>query len=233
VTRRTTLSIGAAAFAAFVTLTACSSSGNQAGGTTSSAAATPTSASASAMDAHNQADVSFAQRMIPHHQQAIEMSDIVLAKQGIDPRVVDLANKIKAAQGPEIQTMHGWLGQWGQPTMPMSPPTEMPSGSMMPSSSMMPGQGDMDMPGHDGMPGMGGMSGMMSPEDMTELQNAQGIAAGKLFLTQMIQHHQGAITMAQNEIGSGQYPAAIDMARSIVTSQQQEITTMQGLLSSM
>ncbi len=60
----------------------------------------------------------FAQQMIPHHQQAIEMSDIVLARKGIDPRVTDLATAIKAAQGPEIKQMQGWLGQWGNPPMP-------------------------------------------------------------------------------------------------------------------
>lgn len=55
--------------------------------------------------AHNSEDVTFAQRMIAHHQQAVHMSDIILGKPGIDPRVVDLANRIKAAQGPEIQQM--------------------------------------------------------------------------------------------------------------------------------
>ena len=66
--------------------------------------------------AHNDADVMFAQHMIPHHQQAVEMSDIVLAKQGIDPRVTELATAIKAAQGPEIKQMQEWLGAVGQPT---------------------------------------------------------------------------------------------------------------------
>ena len=66
---------------------------------------------------HNDADVSFAAGMVPHHQQAIEMSDIILAKQGIDQRVVDLANQIKAAQGPEIATMQQWLTGWGAPAM--------------------------------------------------------------------------------------------------------------------
>ena len=74
---------------------------------------------------------------------------------------------------------------------------------------------------------------MMSEEDMTALQKAQGVEASKLFLTQMIQHHQGAITVAQNEIDSGQYPAAIAMAQSIVTSQQQQINTMQSMLASL
>jgi uncharacterized protein (DUF305 family) len=174
----------------------------------------------------------FAQHMIPHHQQAIEMSDIVLAKQGIDPRVVDLANKIKAAQGPEIEQMKSWLNQWGMPTMSMMPGMSgmpgMPGQSPMPSQTGMPHQSMMPSGGM-----MPGMEGMMSADDMAALQNAQGVDAGKLFLQQMIQHHQGAITMAQNEINTGQYPPTIALARSIATSQQQEITTMQGILASL
>ena len=161
---------------------------------------------------HNDTDAGFAESMIPHHQQAIEMSDIVLTKQGIDPRVVELANQIKAAQGPEIDLMQGWLKQWGRPQMPMTP-------------GGMDGHGDMPM-----MSGTPGMSGMMSQEDMAALQNAQGVEASKLFLTQMIAHHEGAITMAQNEIKDGQYPAAIELSRSIVNSQQKEIDTMKGIL---
>ena len=65
---------------------------------------------------------------------------------------------------------------------------------------------------------------------MTALKDAQGADASKLFLTQMIAHHEGAITMAQTEIKDGQYPAAVAMAHSIVTSQQQEIDTMKGIL---
>jgi uncharacterized protein (DUF305 family) len=77
------------------------------------------------------------------------------------------------------------------------------------------------------------MSGMMSPEDMTALQNAQGVDASQLFLTQMITHHQGAITMAQTEIDSGQSPEAVALAHKIADTQQQEITTMQNILSSL
>ena len=111
--------------------------------------------------------------------------------------------------------MQGWLDQWGNP--PMAP---MPSG-------------EMDMPGHGGMPAMSGGSGMMSEQDMTALQNAQGIDASRLFLTQMIEHHKGAITMAQNEIRNGQSQPAIEMARNIVDSQQKEIDTMNGILTSL
>jgi uncharacterized protein (DUF305 family) len=210
VTTRSKLTIGVATLAALATLTACSaSSSDQAN--TSPSTATP---SAPATAAHNNADVMFAQHMNPHHEQAIEMSDIILAKQGIDPRVMELAGQIKAAQAPEIEQMQNWLAQWGEPTM-----------STMPSDSMMPG-----MPSHSVMPGMDGMAGMMSDQDMTMLQNAKGVDASKLFLQQMIAHHQGAITMAQQEISSGQYPDAVALARSIETSQQQEINTMQGIL---
>jgi uncharacterized protein (DUF305 family) len=84
-----------------------------------------------------------------------------------------------------------------------------------------------------GLPGMTGMSGMMSEEDMTALQNAQGVEASKLFLTQMITHHEGAITMAQTEIKDGQYPAAVELAKAIVTAQQKEIDTMKGILATL
>lgn len=99
----------------------------------STASAAPPGSASPASGPHNQADVMFAQMMIPHHQQAIEMSDIILAKTGIDAAVTDLAAKIKAAQGPEITTMAGWLAEWGQNP---SPSTGMGGGMMS--------QADMD-----------------------------------------------------------------------------------------
>lgn len=232
-----------ATLATVITVGACSNASTDPGAQSASSSAAP---SASATDAHNQADAMFTQHMIPHHQQAIEMSDMLLGKQGIDPRVLDLAKQIKAAQGPEIEQMKTWLKQWGMPTMPMMPGMDMPGNSGMPSAgtspsesgapthSMMPGMPGMsDMPGMPGMSGMPGMDGMMSEEDMAALQSAQGAAASKLYLTQMIKHHQGAITMAQNEIKDGQYPDTVALARSIVTSQQQEIDTMNKILPSL
>ncbi len=213
--------IAAAAVAATLALSGCSSTGGET--QASAATSTPSSATTSSTPdahAHNDADVAFATGMTPHHQQAIEMSDMLSAKQGIDPRVVSLANEIKAAQGPEIEQMHGWLTQWGASTTTPSPSGGIPA---------------HDMPGHDvsGGSDMSSGHGMMSQADMTALQDAQGAEASRLFLTQMIEHHNGAITMAQQEIDGGQFPAAVQMARSIVTSQQQEITTMQGILDSM
>jgi uncharacterized protein (DUF305 family) len=229
VTWKRALLTGAGAIAALAIAAGCSDNNNAGSEHPMSHTSAPATASAGAPntpvgDAHNDADVMFAQHMIPHHQQAIEMSDMLLAKQGIDPRVTELAKQIKAAQGPEIQQMQGWLAQWGNPAMP-----SMPSGDM-PGHGDMPGMTGMPMPTTSAMPGM---SGMMSEQDMTALQNAQAVEAGKLFLTQMIAHHEGAITMAQNEIKGGQYAAAVELARSIVTAQQKEIETMKGILATL
>jgi uncharacterized protein (DUF305 family) len=141
--------------------------------------------------------------MMPCHKQAIQMSEIILTKPGLDPRVVQVANQIKAAEGPDIQGMQSWLSQWQQSTTPSSAA---------------------------GMPAMQGMTGMASPEQMTALQNAVGADASKQFLALMIQNHQHAIMLAQSEINSGQYPPAVAMAHSIATTEQQEVNTMQGIL---
>lgn len=150
---------------------------------------------------HNQADVTFAMDMVPHHQQAIEMSDTLLAKQGVDARVTELAQKIKAAQQPEIDTMNGWLSSWGQ-------------------------KEDMDRMD------MGG-DGMMSQQDMDALTNASGADASRLFLTQMIRHHQGAISMATIETEKGKATDAVALAKKIAAAQTAEIATMQQLLDSL
>ncbi len=228
-----------AALAAVAALGACSNSATK---EAASSAAPPTIQTSSVVPAaaHNMADAHFAQMMIPHHQQAIEMSDIILAKQGIDPRVVDLAIQVKAAQSPEIAQMQGWLSQWGMPGMGGMPGMDHggmhgsggPGTSMMPpSTSMMPG-GPM-MPGMGDMGDMGGMGGMMSQADMDALENSNGVAASKAYLTGMITHHQGALTMAQAEIADGQFPDAVVMAKSILDSQQKEIDTMKQILASL
>ena len=215
-----TLAVGAMALAVVFTAAACSDTDT---GTTAATSSATTSATTSAADeaaAHNDADVMFAQMMIPHHSQAIEMSDMLLAKEGIPEEVTALAEQIKAAQGPEITQLESWLEQWGEPT-------EMPETG----NNDMPGMDEGMDEGMDGMEGMEGMQmeGMMSEEDMQALSDAQGTDAARLFLEQMIAHHEGAIDMAQTEIEDGQFPDAVEMARTIVDTQQQEIDTMRQL----
>ncbi|WP_210686878.1 DUF305 domain-containing protein [Mycolicibacterium sp. GESEQ-9] len=214
------LSAGAVVAAALVAGCSNQSTDGAAKTSATSASASPQTSGAQDAAAHNDADVMFAQHMIPHHQQAVEMSDVLLAKQGIDPRVSELATQIKGAQAPEIEQMQGWLKQWDNPPMP--------------SMSQMPQQGHGDMGhanmGHGDMPAM---QGMVSEADMTALRNAQGAEAAKLYLTHMIAHHEGAITMAEDEIKDGQYAAAVEMAHAIVKTQQQEIDTMRQILGSL
>lgn len=166
-------------------------------------------------DAHNDADVAFARDMIPHHEQAIVMSDIILAKQGIDPRVTELANQIKAAQGPEIETMRGWLAEWGA--------AAAPSGH---EGHDMPGDQPMHGSVHEAM-------GMMTDQQLEELRQAQSADASRQFLTGMIQHHEGAVTMAQTEIDAGQFAPAVQLATEIIEAQVREIDTMRQILDSM
>ena len=219
-----TLAVGATALAVVFAAAACSDTDT---GTTAATSSATTSATTSAADeaaAHNDADVMFAQMMIPHHSQAIEMSDMLLAKEGIPEEVTALAEQIKAAQGPEITQLESWLEQWGEPT-------EMPETG----NNDMPGMDEGMDEGMDGMEGMEGMEmeGMMSEEDMQALSDAQGTDAARLFLEQMIAHHEGAVDMAQTEIEDGQFPDAVEMARTIVDTQQQEIDTMRQLLTTL
>jgi uncharacterized protein (DUF305 family) len=162
----------------------------------------------------NDADVEFAQAMIPHHQQAVEMSQ--MAQTHADsPQVKQLASDIEAAQGPEIDTMTQWLQEWGQD---------------VPSSSGG-GMGGMDI-GDGSHMDTGDMPGMMSDDDMHQLDQAHGASWDRMFLTMMIRHHQGAIEMATTEQDHGENPDAVALAERIEDAQTAEIATMKDMLSS-
>lgn len=157
----------------------------------------------------NDADVVFAQNMIPHHEQAIDMADLALdPAAGAGAELVALAEQIKAAQGPEVATMTGWLESWSQPQ-----PSEM-------------GHDDHDMAGMDGM------AGLMSSDDMAALAAAHGAAFDELWLELMVEHHQGAIAMADKVKVEGEDPAVATLADAVIAAQQEEIAEMDQLLAS-
>jgi uncharacterized protein (DUF305 family) len=106
-----------AAVAAAIAFAGCSGDNGMSGMGHNSASPTAPSSAASVGE-FNEADVMFAQMMIPHHEQAVDMSDMVLGKSGINPEVEALANQIKAAQQPEIDMMNAWLETWGRVPMP-------------------------------------------------------------------------------------------------------------------
>lgn len=151
----------------------------------------------------DEVDVMFASMMIVHHEQAIEMSDLVLDAEGVDPAVVDLAQRIKAAQGPEVDQLEGWLDDWGIRS------------------------DDRDANGMDHG------DGMMSGDDLAQLRAADGPEASQLFLEQMIVHHEGAVEMAQVQVDNGKNPEAIALAQKIIDAQNDEIQEMKDLLAAL
>lgn len=219
--RSTTLT--ALALASALALAGCGTSGEEASGdapeaatsaasgagSTDTAAATPSDSAQEITEEHNDADTMFAQMMIPHHEQAMEMSKVMLAKGDLDPDIEALANKIVAAQGPEIDQLKTMLETWGEPTSTES--------------------GGMEGMDHGSDSGSG-MDGMMTDEQMQELEAAEGTEAAEMYLTQMTTHHRGAIDMAQEEVADGENPQAIEMAQKVIEDQEAEIAEMETLL---
>jgi uncharacterized protein (DUF305 family) len=151
---------------------------------------------------HNAADVEFAQAMIPHHAQALAMVDMTIDRP-LDKDVTQLTEDIRMAQSPEIETMTDWLVEWKE---------EVPETMR-----------DHSNAGHD-------MEGMMSHEALQELADADDAAFQDLWLEMMIEHHEGAVEMAQTELDEGRYQPALDLAQAIIDGQNAEIETMRAKL---
>lgn len=162
---------------------------------------------------HNDADVTFATDMIQHHSQALSMVDLTLDRP-LDPEVQALAEDIRAAQAPEIETMADWLTKWGE---------DVPE-TMRDHVNSEGGMDDMDH--GDQMPGM------MTSDDMDALENASDAEFQGMWLEMMVEHHEGAVEMAETEQADGQFKDAVDLAGQIVDAQKQEIETMNDLLES-
>ncbi|MFJ8586480.1 DUF305 domain-containing protein [Streptomyces sp. NPDC093595] len=194
----------AAAATAAVVLAACGGGADSPAGHEGHRSTSPNaSASASAgQGAHNAADVSFAEGMIPHHRQAVEMAALAETR-AASAEVKKLAEEIRKAQDPEIRTLSGWLTSWGE---------EVPAED-----------GSEEHAGHS-------MAGMMTPDEMEKLEKSSGTAFDTAFLEMMVEHHEGAVAMAKTEQAEGAYQPATDMAGTIVTSQSAEITRMNELL---
>ncbi|GAA1794509.1 DUF305 domain-containing protein [Agromyces lapidis] len=196
-TARKLLITAAAAAATALALAGCADT-SMAGMDHGEGASTPATDSAASAAGANGADVAFATMMIPHHEQAVEMSELLLAEPELGEPVRALAEGVMAAQQPEIDQLRDWLAEWGQEEV--------------------------------GMGGMDHGDGMMSEDDLAALEAAAGAEAERLYLEQMIVHHEGAVAMAEAEIADGAHPDAVAMAERIVATQSDEIALMQELL---
>ncbi|MGA7158889.1 MAG: DUF305 domain-containing protein [Acidobacteriaceae bacterium] len=159
----------------------------------------------------SQADIEFMQGMIMHHQQAVVMTAMIASRtQSADVR--KLGARISVSQSDEIRFMKRWLIEHGQPV-----------------SMAMPGMPEMDMQGRPMQP----MPGMLTPAQMDALGKAYGARFDYLFLTGMIQHHNGALIMVDDLFshpGAGQDAELFDFATDADNTQRAEIRIMQNML---
>ena len=145
-------------------------------------------------------DAVFLEQMIPHHRQALDMAELASTRAS-SPAVVSLAQRIAAAQAPEILVMADWLV-------------------------------DHDLAVPETMEGMQ-MQGMLSEDQMTALADADGADFDRLFLTGMIQHHEGAVAMALTVLTDGDDQRVNEIASDVNAGQSAEIARMRSLLAAL
>ena len=162
-----------------------------------------------ASSSYSPADTLFMQDMIPHHNQAVQMAELVADRTNL-PKLVDVAGRINASQADEIEFMQGWLRE---------------------RSERVP-----DPTAHSAMHTTHKMAGMASPEQMAELAASEGTAFDKLFLSLMITHHEGAVKMVEElmeQPGSAFDPQLFKFTSDITNDQVAEIERMNALLVSL
>ena len=188
------------------------------------AAATPAAATpaASASQFPTIEDYCYIEGMGAHHEQALELSRLVLDADGVRERTRALAEFIAVDQSTEIETMHAWRDAWIR---------AIPSGGTAASAHTEHG-GSVD-----GIPtGCGShadhtvMKGMASPDQLAALAASDGAAADRLFLELMIVHHEGALEMATTAVTEGSNAFVRSSAKHVLVEQEREITAMTGLL---
>ena len=166
---------------------------------------------------HSPADTAFMRGMIHHHAQALEMVALVKDRTS-NPEVIKAADRIRASQGDEMTFMREWLKARGER---VDPPAAMPASHA----------------GHD-MAGMvhGSMKGLATAPQMTALAAANGAVFDRQFLTLMIAHHEGAVTMVRDLLaspGSAYDPALFEFTGDVRNEQQAEINRMGAMLAAL
>ncbi|KWW98870.1 hypothetical protein LI90_500 [Carbonactinospora thermoautotrophica] len=243
------LALASAALAGVLVLTGCNDR------TEPSAGQPTTRPAATTVGQHfNDADVTFAQQVIEHHRQTIEMTDLA-ATQAQSPQVKAIAAVIRSTQAAEIQIMTGWLQAWDAPVPTQTPmwPAETPAGlptgtegaaGLLPTTETPPlpmGTETPFMPTYaeptstmesTGAPSLGAPSipGMLTPQEMNQLRSLRGAQFERLFVELMIRHHSGAIEMAEIEQIRGKDADALELARRIEINQSAELAELRELL---
>jgi uncharacterized protein (DUF305 family) len=163
---------------------------------------------------HNDADVDFATAMVEHHAQAIQMANFTIGREGIDPRIAELAEEIRVSQTAEIDELAGLLRAWGEDV----PETGFATGDSHSHDDDMADGDHADMPG------------MMSAAEMEELAGAPDAAFAEQWMQMMIEHHEGALTMVDEVQADGEHEELRDLAGEMESAQRTEIDDLERWL---
>ena len=163
---------------------------------------------------HNEADVEFAAAMVEHHAQAIQMANFTIGRDGIDPRIAELAEEIRVSQTAEIDEMAGFLREWGEEV----PQTGFATGDSHSHDGEMVGGDHADMPG------------MMTAAEMEELAGAQGDTFARMWMRMMVEHHEGALAMVDEVQDDGEHEGLRGLAEEMEAAQRTEIGDLERWL---
>jgi len=169
------------------------------------------------------ADIEFMQGMVMHHSQAVEMVALMKGRT-TNPEMLELGKRISISQGDEIAFMKRWLAFYGKPVEMADSMAGMPGMDHGSMAGMDHSHMNMDMPA---------MPGMLSPRQMETLRNSKDAEFDHLFLTGMIQHHTGALSMVKDLFETkdgGQEAQLFDFTADVDVTQRGEIETMQSML---
>lgn len=163
---------------------------------------------------HNEADVEFAGAMVEHHAQAILMANFTIGRDGLDPRIAELAEEIRVSQTAEIDEMAGFLRAWGEEV----PETGFATGDSHSHDDEMAGGAHADLPG------------MMTSAEMEELAEASEGAFAEMWMRMMIEHHEGALEMIAELQDDGEHEALRSLAQRMGADQRTEIGDLERWL---
>ncbi len=188
----------------------------------------PRPAAAGTVAAPQESDHCYVEGMLLHHAQALELSELVLAADGVAERVRTLAGFIVADQSAEMQTMTAWSAAWDSASAAAATEEEVPAltgshaghGESTPAPTTSGCTRDVHA----------SMSGMATPEQLRHLADADGPVAQRMFLELMIVHHEGALTMAEDALVVGANAFVRSSAKHVLVEQEREIDAMTNLL---
>jgi uncharacterized protein (DUF305 family) len=208
-TRRLVPAVVALTLGALLMLTGCAGESGDGGATGRGGVSASTTAEAAPTTpdkgAPNSADIAFANDIIVHHGQSLQMASLA-ATMASNKQIKELAAQLTKEQNSQVKQMRKWLNEWDQP---------LPS-----SVAAAPASGQVNS----------GLPGMMDAEDMQTLATAPGPAFDRRFLEMMIEHHDGAVQLAEEVIAEGGYLPVRELAESIRDTQMVEIEEMRVML---